>query len=77
MAVDVDEFASLFETDLDKVKKVFPGAEEVKLQPKDVVWKGKKIRVQDYDLFALTIKQWMKEKGWSKEQALDEFFSMS
>ena len=77
MSVDVDEFASLFETDLDKVKKVFPGAEEVKLVPKPVTWKGKTITVQDYELFVMTIKSWMKEKKWSKEQALDEFFSMS
>lgn len=76
MAVDMDAFDNLFETPLDKVKKVFPGAEEIELKPRTITWKGKTDTVYDYELFVMTIKDWMKREKWSKERALDEWFSM-
>lgn len=79
MAVDFDEFDNLFgteETPLQKVQKVFPGAEEIELKPRQITWKGKTDTVYDYELFVMIIKQWRKENNWTKEQALDEWFSM-
>ena len=41
-----------------------------------VQWKGQTINVE-YELFTMLIKQWMTDKNWTKEQALDEFFDMT
>lgn len=76
MAVDVDDFLGLFEPDpLVKVKEVFEIEEEWK--PTVLTWKGRTVTVWDFELFKMMIKQWMKESGWTKQQALDEFFEMT
>ena len=75
MAVDLDAFDDLFETPIDKVKKVFPGA--VELKPRKITWKGQTEVVYDYELFEMTIKSWIKENKCTKEKALDEWFSMA
>ena len=80
MAVDLDEFDKLFgteETPLQKVQKVFPGAEEIELKPRKITWKGQTEVVYDYELFVMTIKQWCKDNNWTKEKALDEWFDMA
>lgn len=79
MAIDIEEFKELFgieNTTLEKVQKIFPGAEEIKLEQRTLTWKGKSTTVYDYELFVMTIKDWIKRNKWTKEQALDEWFSM-
>lgn len=46
------------------------------LNPKEVTWKGQKTEVADYEFFVMLIQDWMNRYQWTKEQALDEFFSM-
>lgn len=77
MAVDVDEFAALFgpPSPVDTIKEVF-GVPEPELKPKELKWKGKVTTVYDYELFKSIIKGWMEKYGYSKEEALDEFFDM-
>jgi len=76
MAIDIDEFARLFESDpVDKVKEVFgvPGPD---FKPKVLQWKGKQVTVYDFELFKGIITDWMARDGTTKEEALEEFFSM-
>ena len=76
MAIDIDEFARLFESDpVDKVREVF-GVPEVGLVAKDLNWKGQTIKVYDFELFKMIIKDWMVRYKQTKEQAIDEFFGM-
>lgn len=76
MAVDVDDFMSLYEADpVEKVREVF-GVPEPGLKPKELTWKGQTVTVYDFELFKGIIKDWMERYGQSKEEALDEFFSM-
>ena len=49
----------------------------IQLEPQVIQWKGKTLRVGDFELFKMTIKGWMKHHGWTKDQAFDEFFDMS
>jgi hypothetical protein len=73
--IDIEEFRKIFDPDnIDIVKKIFPEAET--LQIKTIVWKDKKVTTYDYESFVKTIKTWIKENNWTKEQALDEWFSM-
>lgn len=74
--VDIDEFKQLFEPDpVEKVREVF-GVPEPELKPKELTWKGKTVTVYDYEFFVMLIKDWRKRYGYTKEQALDEFFDM-
>ena len=41
-----------------------------------VTWKDQSTHVWDFELFQMIIRDWMDREGWSKEQALDEFFDM-
>lgn len=43
---------------------------------KVIHWKGQTDTVLDYELFVGIIQDWMKREKWTKEQALDEWFSM-
>jgi len=73
--IDIEEFRKIFDPDkIDIVKKIFPEAET--LQIKTIIWKDKKVTTYDYESFVKTIKTWIKENNWTKEQALDEWFSM-
>lgn len=42
--------------------------------PATITYKGKSIKVWDYELFTMLIADWRKRYGWSKKQAYDEFF---
>lgn len=76
MAIDIEEFKTLFEPDpLATVKEVF-GVPEPELKPRVLTWKGKTTTVYDYELFVGIIKDWIKRDGITKEEALDNFFEM-
>lgn len=52
------------------------------INPKNITWKGKTIRVEDYHFFTMVIAQWMSgthsplAEPMTKEAALDLFFEM-
>jgi len=76
MALDLDEFTKLFELNpVDKVREVF-GVPDPEIRPRVLKWKGKQMTVYDFELFQMIIKQWMNDKKWTKDQAIDEFFGM-
>lgn len=77
MAVDVDNFMGLFESadPVEKVREVF-GVPEPELKPVKLTHKGQTLTVYDFELFKGIIRDWMDRYGYTKEQALDEFFEM-
>lgn len=42
--------------------------------PATVTYRGKSIRVLDYELFTLIIAGWQKRFNWTKKEAYEEFF---
>lgn len=77
MAIDIDDFMSLYEAEdpVKNVREVF-GVPEPGLKPRTLKWKGQTVVVYDYELFKGIIQDWMRRYGQTKEEALDEFFSM-
>ena len=76
MALDLDEFSKLFEPDpVNKVREVF-GVPDPEIKPRVLKWKGQQVTVYDFELFQMTIKDWMKRDNLTKDQAIDEFFGM-